>query len=345
MNIICTIAKKRFVNLTYCEKCGANNKDDSTFCSSCGTRLDFESNLDENRTLLDSAIKDKRWEDVLKYFSEIDFIDRDDYKSIFYIELAEYQIGDINTLDEGHCLINAFDETIDVLKKNNNNEIGSIIVDYCDEIHDLVKSLKSKANDSNLPRSGIESHPYFIPYEIIRTKKPFLSNLILCLNLLTGIINYYHEYSEEMENDEKLKKENFDFTSNLLSFLKEKNSLLAIINYNTKYEDSRFVEMEKTTTNEIKGYDLSYENDNYCDCNDINNCEDFCVNCGEELSEDDKFCPKCGQDFSEILEMDIDDDDLFDDDNDETSDKKDLETFLMIIIFIIAIALFIYFAP
>jgi len=321
-----------------------NNKDNSTFCSNCGIRLNYDSKIDKDRTLLDNAIKNKRWEDVLKYFSEIDFIESDDYKSIFYMELAEYQIGNINTLDEGHCLINAFDEAIDILKTNDNNEIGSIIVDYCDEIYNLVGSLKSKANNSNLPRSGIDAHPYFIPYEIIRTKKPFLSNLVLCLNLLTEIINYYHEYCEEMENDEKLKKENFDFSSNLLAFLKEKNSLLAIINHNTNYEEPRFVEMEERTIDEIKEYEPSYKKDVYCNSINKDVCDDLCVNCGEILAEDDKFCPNCGQDFSEIYELDYDDN-LFDEDNDEISDKKNLETFVIVIIFIIAIALFIYFAP
>jgi len=331
--------------LTYCEKCGTNNKDNSIFCSNCGSRLNFESEIGENSTLLDSAIKDKRWEDVIKYFSEIDFIEKDDYKSIFYIELAEYWTGDINDLDEGHCMIEAFDEAVDILKKKDSDEIANIIANYCDEIYVLVDSLKSKANKSNLPKSGIDANPALNSGVSYFPKKPFLSNLVLCLNLLTGIINYYHGYCKEMENDEKLKKENFDATSNLLTFLKKKNSLLAIINYNTNYEDSRFVEMEETTTDEIKKYDSSYEKDNYCDCVDIDNCEDFCVNCGEELSENDKFCPKCGQNFSEILEMDNEENDFLDNDNDEISDKKDLETFLMIIIFIIAIVLFIYFAP
>jgi len=305
--------------------------------------LDHEPKIGEDRTLLDSAIKDKRWEDVLKYFSEIDFIDNDDYKSIFYIELAEYWTSNINDLDEGHGMIEAFDEAVTILKNNNSDEIGNIIANYCDEIYALIDSLKSKANNSNLPKSGIDAHPFNNSYTYIPDRKPFLSSLVLCVNLLTGIINYYHEYCEEIKNDEKLKEENFDFTSNLLDFLKEKNSLLAIINHNTNYEDSRFVEMEDETTDEIKKYDSSYKKDEYCDCEDIDNCEDFCVNCGEKLSEDDKFCPKCGQDFSEILEMGSDDNNL--NDNDEIFSKKNLETLVIVIVFVSIFVLVMYFAP
>ena len=335
--------------MTYCNECGANNKNNAIFCSNCGTKLDYESEIDKNRTLLDGAIKDKRWKDVNRYFSEIDFFDNDDYKSVFYVELAEYWTSNIHALDEGQCIAEAFDEAITILKKNDSNEIGNIIVKYSDEIYELTNFLRIKATRTNLIEFQSFSHPYAPPKSSVNVKTIYLNNLILCVNLITIIINHYKEYCEEIKNDERLKSENFDVMEKFLTFLKEKSAVIDIINQNTNYEDSCFLEMEKETVLEIKKYDSSYTKEDYY-IND--NCDDFCINCGEEVFDEDKFCPRCGHSLPEtdknekFDEIDITDDiyDTFHEDS-EYLDKKDLETILIIIVVVVAIILFIYFAP
>ena len=330
-------------------ECGANNKDNAIFCSSCGTKLISESKIDKNRILLDEAIKDKQWEDVNRYFAEIDFFDNDDYNSVFYVELAEYWTSNINNLDEGQCLTEAFDEAINILKKYDSDDIGYIIVKYSDELYELSNSLKLKANKINLYGISDFLDPNNPSKTRFHTKTIYLNNLILCVNLLTVITNHYNVYCEEIKNDEKLKEENFDFVEKLLTFLKEKNSIISIINYNTDYNDSRFLKMEEATVLEIKKYDSSYTEEDYYISD---SCDDFCLNCGEEISDDDKFCPRCGHSLSETDEIDEFDevdvtDDIYDNLHGEakSSDKKDLETFLIIIVLVVIIIVFIYFSP
>jgi len=316
----------------FCNKCGAENKDNSTFCSKCGRRLDHDLEIDDYKILLNKAIKNKKWEDVSKYSEKLDFIDADDYDSIFYIELAEYHISSLNNLDEGDCLIEVFGEVTDIIKKNKADEIGNIIVQYSDEIYGLIDSIESKSKKNYaeiLGQKTFHQQTNVMPNATIL----YLNKLVICINLLTTIINYYHEYSVEIKNDEKLTNENFDFTSNLLDFLKKKNIFISIINHLTDYNNERFLEMEESTTEEIKEYDSSYSlEDDY----DSASCDDYCENCGEELREEDDFCPNCGH---KIYDDEIDNgfNTEFNNFNSEHDDEKFTIKDLMNIIIIAAI--------
>ena len=271
----------------YCSQCGTEINNESSFCSKCGTRLDSSPEIDKYKPLLDDAIEDRRWKDVSKY-SDVTFIDENDYKSIFFIELAEYWITDLHNLDEGQCIIDAYAEAINILNEKNNNEIGSIIINYSDEIYNLIESIISKTRTFYGKVIAQTFEPYNPIYEKLDARTLYLNTLVLCINLLNTIIDYYNKYKEEIENDEKLKIENFDFVLNLLIFLKEKNNFISIINTLTDYNEGKFLEMEESTTEEIKKYDSSYSLED-----DYNN--DFCENCGKEVSSEDEFCPNCGE--------------------------------------------------
>jgi len=267
-----------------CEMCGSTNivkKEGLWVCQSCGAKyspeeakrmmvegtvkIDYSSKIDNHRKLLEKAIENRRWKDVKKYSDEILSFNPEDYQAIFYKELSECWISEINDFNEGYDVINAFDEVINILKNENSEELAYIIVNYSSEISFLVDSIQGTSVGIYNDRIN-ESYHYSNGSEVREDAKVFYrNNLILCDALINKVIDYLHEYSEKIKNDEKLKKEipDFVFVSGLLNFLKEKDFLLSeILNLNN---DPQLKEIKEKNIEEIKKYDSSYvaaKNDN-----------------------------------------------------------------------------------
>lgn len=266
-----------------CEMCGSTNvvKEDGLYvCQSCGAKyspeeakkmmvegtvqIDYSSKVDNHKNLLEKAIERERWKDVKKYSDEILAIDSGNSDATFYKELAECWISEINDFKEGYDIISAFNDAINILEEENSDEIGEVIVKYSNQISPLINSIQNTSVNIYNSRQK-ESWQYSNGSDVRKDAKNFyISNITLCIDLLTQIINFFHKYSDEIKNNENLKKEGFDFNDALLNFLKQKDFELSEL-VNQQSNSQVRAEKEKNLE-EIKKYDENYvpEKNNNC---------------------------------------------------------------------------------